>query len=153
MTTSFIVLINYIEVWSILQFFFIRFEWIYTFLYMTCYIKKTIPCTSMPIAISPHTKGAILSSPAELTVNTLKVNVLCITRNEELLKKLKKNKKKPTTSNSQFMKSTLFYWTFFYLCKKIKITNSNKQDWWGEQQFSRTNVTFAIHVNVLNMVV
>lgn len=61
---------------------------------MTCYIKKTIPCTSMPIAISPHTKGAILSSPAELTVNTLKVNVLCITRNEELLKKLKKNKKK-----------------------------------------------------------
>lgn len=55
---------------------------------MTCYIKKNIPCTSMPIAISPHTKGAILSSPAELTVNTLKVNVLCITRNEELLKKL-----------------------------------------------------------------
>lgn len=88
---------------------------------MTCYIKKNIPCTSMPIAISPHTKGAILSSPAELTVNTLKVNVLCITRNEELLKKLmpllqpppkkntKKPKKKTTTSNSQFMKSTLFY--------------------------------------------
>lgn len=54
MTTSFIVLINYIEVWSILRFFFIKFEWIYTFLYMTCYIKKTyhvLPCPSL----FPHT--------------------------------------------------------------------------------------------------
>lgn len=63
----------------------------------------------MAIAISPHTKGTILSSPAELTVNTLKVKVpsSCTTRNEVLLKKVmpllinkhKQNKTKETNKD------------------------------------------------------
>lgn len=125
-------------------------------MYRTCYIKINLPCTSMSISISPHTKGTILSSPAQLTVNTLKVKVPCITRDEELLKSccLYYNQKKPkqtkTTTRLLSLWNLHYFIDIFSICvKKIKITNSNKQDWWGE----RTNVTFAINVNVFHMVV
>lgn len=47
------------------------------------YKKKHLPCTSMSVAVSPHTEGTIVSAPAELTVNTLKVKAPCFTRNAE----------------------------------------------------------------------
>lgn len=124
-------------------------------------LKKTyhvLPCPSL----FPHTlkEPSCLRQRSSLSI-PWKSKYLVLP--EELLKswclyyqkkKPNQNKTKTTNSTSQFMKSTLFYWTFFYFCKKkIKITNSNKQDWWGEQQFSRTNVTFAINVNVFHMVV
>lgn len=61
---------------------------------MICYIKKIILCIFMFIVIFLYIKGVILFLLVEFIVNILKVNVFCIIRNEELLKKLKKIKKK-----------------------------------------------------------
>lgn len=84
----------------------------------------------MAIAISPHTKGTILSSPAQLTVNTLKVKVpsRCITRNEGLLKKLmplhkKKIENKKQTNKDCYLDFSVYeiyiiLLNHFYLCKK-----------------------------------
>lgn len=55
---------------------------------MICYIKKNILCIFMFIVIFLYIKGVILFLLVEFIVNILKVNVFCIIRNEELLKKL-----------------------------------------------------------------
>lgn len=114
----------------------------------------------MSVSVSPHTEGTILSAPAELTVNTLKVKAPCFSRNAEFSESscpyhINKDYYLDFSGNEIY----IILLNFLYLCKKNpRVMNSNKQnDMWRyrstEQQITRTNVTFAINVNVLHLAV